>query len=845
MAKSAMLILTNNHFDPTWRRCWDRRLNFRGQKFVSYAELEDYYMTDNLKIAREHPGYAFEAESTVVARKYLERHPERREELRKLASQGRFAVPGSGDNIIDSNMVLGESIVRNYLTGLLWVEENLGVTAKHARRSDAFGNSAQLPQILRGCELDWVFGLGYSPAQGKYWRGLDGSTVCHAFLSVLTYGSTVAKYRPCPSCNGEGCGDCDERGIDISFRTPLPEPIGNDVQGDWPAGYVSVASEEGLPNPEIIEWARSMSDRYDVRFAVQDDAYPWLKDWIDRVDDPPEELVHPSVELNPNNTGVFVTRIKTKQNCRRQEHALLGAEALCALAASTGADLPREELTRTWQTLLFTMFHDAITATHVDAAYEELQDMWTEIDHGVDSLRSHALGRFVKPDSGTISVINTLGIAATEVVSVAIDSPAAGVFLKGADGAEATVVRTAKTDDGKLRMEFVARDVPAMGASVFSVSEKSEETAVTATDARTIENERFRIDLDENGILAIVDKRSGAVVSAVGDYRPNELVIERDEGSPWATLHPDRTRKALADATKLVSVKRGPGFQSATFACDGSNRHEVGQATVIASTTVTLYSGIERVDFKTEVDWDAINVRLRVAMPVCRPGRGVYGIPYGAIERQPYEPNFHNWTAANGDWPAVDWAGVEGSGVSLALLNKGLPSYTIEINHKSEQTMFLSVLRSPHVPTYLHEPYSYVMTDYDGMRDTGSHCFEYALKAYDTSFAESSVSADAEAYNAGLLAVQGKATLPEAPHVESHVARMSALKWAEQGDAMILRLWEYRGIGGTAHVSLPSWVKSASKVNLLERGGEKLEVRGGWVEVGLRPWEIATLRLEL
>ncbi|MGD0092178.1 MAG: hypothetical protein ABSE73_19865, partial [Planctomycetota bacterium] len=70
--KPVIHILTNNHFDPTWRRCWDKRFTDKGRTFVSYAELEDYYLTDNLAIARRHPEYKFEAESTVVARKYLE-----------------------------------------------------------------------------------------------------------------------------------------------------------------------------------------------------------------------------------------------------------------------------------------------------------------------------------------------------------------------------------------------------------------------------------------------------------------------------------------------------------------------------------------------------------------------------------------------------------------------------------------------------------------------------------------------------------------------------------------------------------------------------------------------------
>ena len=124
--KPILFVLTNNHFDPTWRRCWDRRFTFNGGTFASYADIEEWYLLDNLEFARKHREYKFEAESTVVVRKFLERHPARLAELQRLAAEGRFAVSGAGDNIIDVNMVLGESIVRNFLLGLLWVEEHLG-----------------------------------------------------------------------------------------------------------------------------------------------------------------------------------------------------------------------------------------------------------------------------------------------------------------------------------------------------------------------------------------------------------------------------------------------------------------------------------------------------------------------------------------------------------------------------------------------------------------------------------------------------------------------------------------------------------------------------------------------
>ena len=53
------------------------------------------------------------------------------------------------------------------------------------------------------------------------------------------------------------------------------------------------------------------------------------------------------------------------------------------------------------------------------------------------------------------------------------------------------------------------------------------------------------------------------------------------------------------------------------------------------------------------------------------------------------------------------------------MFNQGTPSYRIEAGPGESEVILLSLLRSPAIPTYLHEPDYYSMTEYDGMRDFG------------------------------------------------------------------------------------------------------------------------------
>jgi alpha-mannosidase len=853
--KPILYVVVNNHFDLTWRRCWQRPFDFNGQSFVSYTDLEEYYLLDNIALALNHPEYKFEAESVQVARQFIARHPEHLATLQQLAREGRFAVTGGGEAIVDANMILGESLVRNYVDGLLWVEATFGQKTRLALRNDAFGNSAQLPQVLRGCEIAWATGMSYSPAFGRYWRGLDGSTILHRSLPVADRCGGVVKYPPCPDCAGTGkthgaaCPTCAGRGISATLKAYLPDPIDPAEFEEMGAALVLSAPEEMLPNPALLEWARQMSDKYDVRFALEEDVLPHIQPWLDQVDSPAEDELHPEVELNPNNSGCLVTRIKTKQMVRRQEHALLNAEALSVMAALKGQAYPAQWLKRIRQDQYFTQFHDSITATHIDAAYHELEDIYDAIDRESAAVRDAALDCLAAPaaSSGAVSLINPAGQPFSGICRATISAPADATLVDEHGTPVPVLSRQASRD--ALTLEFAARDIPPFAVRQYIIAPGNLETEeLQPLLEPVIENERFRISADEFGLVEIFDKTLKRAVAVTDGLRPGELFLEHDEGSPWATLHHDHTRTPLSESTRLCAAEKNGAVQRLVFSVDA--RREMGFAgqCLNAQVTVSLATGMDRVDFSIHADWEAFNHRLRVAFPVpTQPAaetRHIYEIPYGMLQRAPYTPSYR-WAGANGDWPAIHWAGVEQPGLSVALFNQGTPSYRIEAGPKNSEVILLSLLRSPAVPTYLHEPYFYSMTDYDGMRDPGTHDFSFALGAYTQPFAQSSVVLDGEAYHTRPVAVQGSADLPALPQIQAGPARITALKWAEAEAGVVLRLVEFRGQGGEVTLQIPVTFRSVEKTNLLERQAEVLPIQDGMLRLALRPWEITTLRFSL
>ena len=221
--KKNVYIIVNEHFDLVWRRCFERDFIFQNQNFVSYADLQGYYIEDNIDYCDKYDFYGFRIESVAVLEKFLERNPHFVGKIKQLIEEGRLTIPFAGHNIVDSNMVCGESIIRNYLYGYNYLKYNFSYEPYGIDRCDAFGNSAQLPQIARGFGKKWIYNISYSACEKSYWRGLDSSTVYVYNPEAIGYTGGYYKYRPCPACNGfkEDCEVCGGRGIDTAFMEKM------------------------------------------------------------------------------------------------------------------------------------------------------------------------------------------------------------------------------------------------------------------------------------------------------------------------------------------------------------------------------------------------------------------------------------------------------------------------------------------------------------------------------------------------------------------------------------------------------------------------------------------------
>ena len=871
MEKKKLFIIPNQHMDLVWRRCFDRDIQYGGQNFVSYSDIEQLYIDDSIQLCKKFNFYRFTVESVAVLQQYLRRNPQQEGIIAELIREKRLYVPFTGNNIVDSNLVMGESIVRNYRQGYHWLKSRFNHVPDGADRNDAFGNSAQMPQIFRKFGVKWAYNVTYSPCTAPYWRGLDGSTVYN--IEPIRAGTVggYPKYRPCPACGGfkdKPCMICGNRRVDQAYMNKRRFHL--DLREDllWESKlpcYILAGGEEVAPDEDIVLWALENRDRFFIEFANFEHYKQYRLKEIAAVDDPEPALVMDSPECNCNNTGVYVSRIKVKQDFRRLEHTVYAAETLAAAEYLRSGKYPWEKFDAIWEKVLFAMFHDAITSTHVDAGYEEVRDTMAEARRMArEIIAEHTVGT---PEE-QLWVINPLGVPVSAFCQA--------VLPKGHTLENAVILGREPGEKGD-RIRFLPKRLEPFGSACYRIvpgKEKKEvffaagtsrltgDGVLTNTSAQAVlssngageiqmENEFYRIRITDRGIEEIYHKRQGRVIAKAGEYTVGEWILETDIGSPWATLSEDMRRQPLHRFTRIVRHEKTEDAETVTFAVTPDVRQGFGETCFDIRWQVTLARGVDQVLFSSHVHWDTWNHRLRIAFPTTMEGKHLYDIPYGVLERKPYAPKIvlpggdSDWAGAAGDYPAIHWAGIDGDEGSVALFNRGTPSYQIFEDSTGAQVISLSVLRSPTNPTCLHAGADYNMPLFDGMRDAGDHGFAYALKGYRDSLTDSTVHADAMGFNAQPVLSCERPDLENLPRLQSENGWISALIPSLDRKGLILRIAEYRGRTGAFTLKLPKNIVAVRETDMKEDSMGTLPIANGRVTDVLRPFEIKTLYLEL
>src|SRR5437899_6234817 len=178
-----IILVPHTHWDREWYLTFQQ---FRARLVHTIDKLLDILDRDN------NFTYFMLDGQTIVLDDYLEVQPEQEERLKRHTRAGRIQV-GPWYLQPDEFLVSGESLIRNLQIGLQRAAD-FGEPMRIGYVPDCFGHIAQLPQILRGFDIDSaVFWRGVGAEVHKsefYWTAPDGTQVLVLFLaSVMGYSN--------------------------------------------------------------------------------------------------------------------------------------------------------------------------------------------------------------------------------------------------------------------------------------------------------------------------------------------------------------------------------------------------------------------------------------------------------------------------------------------------------------------------------------------------------------------------------------------------------------------------------------------------------------------------------
>ena len=589
---------------------------------------------NQLRLMEDYPDYRFTCSQAQQYQWIKEGYPALWAQITARVAEGRWEPVGGMWVETDTNLVSGESLVRQLVHGKRFFMDEFGIETAEIWLPDVFGYSAALPQVARqaGCtslvtqKMSWN-STNRFPHHSFWWEGLDGSRLFTHFPPAATYNGDWSPGELVGSVEAFNDHGVSDRSL-------------------YPFGY---GDGGGGPTREMLEAARRMVDL---------DGLPKVElgtvgDFLDAARSEAGDLSVWVGELYLEfHRGTYTTHADVKAGNRRGEEALREAEmwATCAAATRDWSDYPGAELDRAWKLLLLHQFHDIIPGSSIHWVYEDSRRDHAEIMAVCRKIIERAQEVLAQGGTGQV-VFNPAGHDRREVIAV----PGIGL----------------------ARVE-----APACGwGPVARVSADP-----VQVDAQGMENEHLRVRWDDRGLLTEVwDKdHERQVLDGPGnvfqifDDHPNSF-------DAWDIDITYRDRMTELSGVESIAVESSDPLRGSVRIERSFGRSRIAQS-------MTLTSGSRRIEFETDVDWQEDHRLLKVMFPVAvRSARASYGIQHGFVER----PTIANtsWDAARFEVCAHRWADLSEADYGVALLNESKYGYDIRGNE-----MRLSLLRAPAFP---------------------------------------------------------------------------------------------------------------------------------------------------
>ncbi len=768
-------LVGHSHMDTAWLWPVSETIRKCARTYAEALTLMDMY-----------PDYTFIQSSALHLSWMKDYYPAIFEGIREKVAEGRYDPNGGVWVECDCNVTGGESMVRQFLYGQRFTEQNLGYRSDTFWLPDTFGYNGAIPQIMFGAGVKYFYTTKMSwsdrntfPADTFVWRGIDGSEV----LTHLNQMNVIP---------------------DVSTLNTAVNEIRDKHSSDSRLVAYGFGDGGGGPTYGVLEYMKRVKDLDGMPTIEPVTVSSFMQKLEARRDKLP--LYDGELYLEYHR-GTLTQMHDMKKNNRLAEIALRNMELFGVLTNHTDK-AARDEM---YRVLLKNQFHDILPGTSLPKVYEiaipELQALIAR----ANEITADAASSLATADENQLSLYNTLSFDRHDYTTL--------------DGAHAFVdaVSQVYTDMDGNEKTVVETAIPAMGTVTLTHGAHAGDcTSAFTADGNKLTTPLYTVTFDESGYMAsLIDRRVTREVKKSGGASLGTLWFGEclcTDYDNWEIE--DDIFKKLFPVTSLLSHE---------VVTDGAVEYRVRNTYRLSkhSTAVVdtvFYARNPRIDFEVKLDWHETHALLKAGFDVnVRSGFVKNEIQFGHVER----PTTRNTSLEAAKFEVCNhrWSDLSESRYGVAVLNDCKYGISVE-----ESDMRLTLQKGCYRP--------------DPITDNGVHTMTYSLLPHMGAFAAENVVYPAYELNnkpvvvPGVLANEPLFTI-DAPNVICETVKAAE----ELEDAYVLRLYECERNTTNCTIALPM-ARRVTATNLLEEEGTELPVVDGKVAVTFHPFEIKTLVVE-
>ena len=831
-------IIQSSHQDIAWMNT---------PEYCREERIEDIIIPA-LDIMKEDDKFTFEMEQTLNLMEFLNKYPNRKDEVIQRYKEGRF-LWGATYNQPYEGLSTGEQLIRQIYYGRKWIRENLpGCDDLTANNIDVPGRSLQIPQIFSksGVKYFFISRMG----EGFYdWYSPDGSKIFTYTPGNYGWATIMWKFF-------------DDGAVHAFNRLHHRSSMWSDYyqKHKIPPHYAVLISCDATKPVNF----RKVIDEWNNIAKLSETPLPKLKsstseEFFQTVDDGNASFEKISGE-RPN-LWLYIHGPAHYQatTYKREAGVLLPmAESFTAFNLMLNnkiSNYPRASFDRAWMASIYPDHGlGGKNGDITDKIFEDSLAVGRNIGQQLLNEALTSIASKVKANQNDIIVFNGLTWNRSDIAYYEPEEPLIGNNVVVKDEKGKVVPSQVVVKEGKTMIAFQTDNIPSIGYKTYSISKGKPLNRLpefVSQLSNYYENRYYKVLFGNGGIESLYDKELGKELLETSKFKGGDILDAGYTGNGAGEftqikgLVPGDLTSLSNKTTAWMLTASGPLFS------EYKNEQHTKNAKIVQ--TIRVYHEHKKIDFDISlVDFNGThNRQYRIAFPLNMDDRKInYEVPMAVMEVGTDDlkkiPGGWGWEGTYTDRPEdsnpreiQNFMSANGNGFGFTMSScVAVGDYIDPSRVQASYPILQGILLSSHKSCH---------GEGNWYSQPGTHHYSFSISSHNEGWengyqfgiaANHPLMVVKKENKGGMLDKEGTFLTISDPFVA-----LSLVKKADNDNHLIIRLTEMKGRDTNVNVTLPKEVKKVIKTNLIEDEIEPIKTSGKTITLPLGKKAIETFKL--